>query len=238
MTAEADVRAPTDLADVRAAARRSRWGRRALWLLPVVVLGAAVVWVVWFSSLLGVTSIEVRGSTTLTAASVRQAAGVAIGTPLARVDDAAVASRLRALPRVGAVEVRRGFPHDLVLVVDERIAVAVISTGEGWRSIDSSGDVVSAVRGPGALPVVRASGAGKDSALKVLLTLPPAVARQTRTIVASTSDDVVLTLASGDTVRWGNAGRAADKAAVLVVLQKQPGRVYDVSAPDFPSIRS
>ena len=237
MTAETDVRAPTDLADVRAAARRGRWGRRLLWLLPVVLLGAAVVWVVWFSPLLAVTTIEVRGSTTLTVAQVRQAAGVPLGTPLARVDDAAVTGRLRALPRVGAVEVRRGFPHDLVLVVDERIAVAVISTGEGWKSVDAAGEVVSAVGGPGALPVVRARGAGRAAALQVLMTLPPAVARQTRTVAASTSDDVVLTLASGDTVRWGDASRPADKAAVLAALRKQPGRVYDVSAPDFPSIK-
>ena len=43
-------------------------------------------------------------------------------------------------------------------------------------------------------------------------------------------------LANGKTVRWGNADDSARKAAVLAALMTRPGKVYDVSSPDLPTV--
>ena len=235
-TTEQPLRDPTDLDEVRSAARRGRWGRRAAVIGGLVVVAAGAVWVIGFSPLLAVDQITVKGTTTLPTDEVIAAAGVPRGTPLARVDDGAVADRIRALPRVGSVEVRRGFPHELVLVVDERIAVAVIRTDHGWVTLDAAGNEISGVRKPGTRAVVATStDVGRVTALTVLQSLPASLRAQIARITASTADDVTFTLRNGAAVRWGDVNRADRKAAVLAALMARPASLYDVAAPDVPT---
>jgi cell division protein FtsQ len=47
---------------------------------------------------------------------------------------------------------------------------------------------------------------------------------------------VTLGLTDGRTIRWGSADDSARKAQVLAALMSQPGKVYDVSSPDLPTI--
>jgi cell division protein FtsQ len=56
------------------------------------------------------------------------------------------------------------------------------------------------------------------------------------TVTARTPGSVTLGLTGGHTIRWGSADDSARKAAVLAALMTQPGRVYDVSSPDLPTI--
>jgi len=230
--------APVVLADVRTTQRRWRWVKRMLWVALVVALLVGALWVVWRSPLLAVQQITVRGTTALTPERVIEQTNVPLGTPLAAVDTEAVAERVRSLPRVGFVEVRRGFPHELVVVVDDRIAVAVISAGGRWRTIDSAGQDVDSVRAKPALPIIVAdSEAGTRAALAVIAAVPKSVKQRTRSVSATSRDSVELTLESGAVVRWGDASESERKAEVLVALLRQPGRVYDVSAPGLPTIR-
>ena len=69
-----------------------RW--YAVAALLVLVLLA---WLIGFSSVLGVRSVDVLGARTVTAAQVRAAAGIRTGTPLARLDLGAIRSRLSAV---------------------------------------------------------------------------------------------------------------------------------------------
>jgi cell division protein FtsQ len=39
-------------------------------------------------------------------------------------------------------------------------------------------------------------------------------------------------------VRWGPDEEAERKASVLVALLTRPGRVYDVTSPDLPTVRT
>jgi len=48
--------------------------------------------------------------------------------------------------------------------------------------------------------------------------------------------DVRLILARGRTVLWGAPDDLAHKGAVLAALLSQPGKTYDVSSPDLPTI--
>ena len=239
---------PADLADARAARSRrpSRpaggRSRRGLKLVGAGLLVALVVsgvaWVLLFSSLVAVDRVTVRGTSTLPYDQVRAAAGVALGTPLVRVDADAVARQVGALPRVGSVEVRRGFPHELVLIVDERVAVAAARVGGRWRTVDSEGEEIASVREKGSLVEVAADRVETRAiAIAVWATLPAEVSAETLVVSASTRDDVTLTLRNGDRVVWGDVSRAERKGAVLRTLLTRPGTVYDVSAPDLPTIR-
>ena len=66
---------------------------------------------------------------------------------------------------------------------------------------------------------------------------PADVVAQTTQVTASTIDHIVIELADGRQIVWGNASLSDEKAALLPVLLAQPGTVFDVSAPGHPAIR-
>jgi cell division protein FtsQ len=217
---------------------RRSWLRVGAVVLAVVLVTVAV-WVVWFSSLLTAREVRVLGAVDVSVDAVRQAAAVTPGTPLARIDVDGIVERVGAIPEVGAVEVRRGWPDVLVLVVTERtpVVIAKASGTPGYVYVDAGGARFGAVGvRPRQLPLMRAYGDdARASALAVVTSLPPDIERRVTDVTARTRDDVVLTLRSGAQVRWGSAERAERKAEVLRALLPVRAEVYDVSAPDLPT---
>jgi cell division protein FtsQ len=195
--------------------------------------------VVWFSSLLSVKEVRILGAVDVSADSVRQAAAVPAGIQLARVDSAGISERVGELPRVASVEVRRGWPDVLVVVVTERAPIAVTRAGSAWTYLDATGARFGTVHAvPRGMPLVSAlSEPALTSALGVYTALPSSLAAKVTTIAAKTRDDVVLTLADGTKVQWGGADQTERKAAVLLSLLKVKASFYDVSAPDLPTTR-
>jgi cell division protein FtsQ len=216
--------------------RRRRYRRWLIGAGAVLLVGLAV-WVVWFSPLLSVREVRVLGAVNVSSESVLQAAAVPAGVPLARVDVAGVTARVSALPRVASVEVRRGWPNVLVVVVTERVPLAVVPDAAGYSYLDATGtSFASVARVPRGLPVVKAaSDDALRSAAAVVAALPATLRAAVSTVTAGTHDDIVLTLASGPTVRWGSAEQSDRKAAVLAALLKVKASSYDVSAPDLPT---
>jgi cell division protein FtsQ len=221
------------------AAERTRRTRRWAVVAALVVLLGVGVWVVWFSPLLTVREVRVLGAVEVSADSVRSAAAVPAGVPLARIDSAGIVERVGALPRVASVEVRRGWPDVLVVVVTERVPLAVTRDGTAYTYLDATGarfGTLNAV--PRGLPVVTAaSDPALTAALGVCAALPGTLVPRVSSVTARTRDDVVLTLSDGTTVQWGGPDDSAHKAAVLLALLKVGARSYDVSAPDLPTTR-
>jgi cell division protein FtsQ len=219
----------------RGGRRRRRWLRV---LLVVLVAGLVVfgAWAVWFSPWLTVQRIEVVGVGGERADTARAAAAVALGVPLARVDTGRSEEAVRALPWVESVEVRRGWPTQVVIAVSARTPVAVVS-GVGERSaVDAEGAVFEVTGSlPAGLPRVEAEGPALTAAVEVLGQLPADLARRVRAVTATTRDDVTLQLRSGDQVRWGSSEQAEFKAEVLRALLNRKAEVYDVSAPELPT---
>ncbi len=156
--------------------------RRLVVAGSVVVLAAVLAWVVLASPLLAVRTVQVDGAVTLSADQVRDAAGVAEGTPLVRVDTAAAAARVAGLPQVADAEVTRGWPDRVVVTVRERVAVAVVDQ-DGTRSlVDAGGTLFDTITGDppaGVVPLV-VSDPGPDdrataAALAAVVSLPGAV---------------------------------------------------------------
>jgi cell division protein FtsQ len=126
--------------------RRRRAAALALVLLVLFLVGLGVDELL-HSSFLSVRRIAVVGGP----ASLASASGVALGTPLLDVSPAAVAARLlRSDPWLGAVQVERVFPSELLLQVVPRTVVALVEARGGQvLGIDATGRLLPV--GTGAL---------------------------------------------------------------------------------------
>jgi cell division protein FtsQ len=234
--------------------KRRRSVSRRRWLLRGAALGVAAllglaVWLVGWSSVLGVRQVVVRGADQVQPSLVQLKAAVRLGTPLARVDLGAVRARVEAIPAVASAQVRRQWPNTLLVQVVVRVPVLAANSGGRWQLIDRTGVAFKTVAAPPAgLPVLTTAGdpATVDrptlrAMATVAASLPATLAAQVRSIGATSPDDVVLRLASGAQVRWGSADDTAVKAQVLAVLVARVGgpkvSLYDVRAPAAPTTR-
>ncbi|MQA07077.1 MAG: FtsQ-type POTRA domain-containing protein [Pseudonocardiaceae bacterium] len=222
--------------------RRRAWTRRWVALLTLLtVLGG--IYLLFFSSLLGVRSVEVTGTKGLTTEQVRQEAGVPMGRAMLRLDTDELATRVRdGLPRAASVEVSRSWPSTVRIAVTERRPVAVFRAAQGTRLVDGEG-VVFRPAGPVPvrLPELRLARVAphdpvSTAAIHSLTSLPRHLASQVRSVAAKTPGSVEFRLADGRLVRWGDTSDGARKAAVLEALLGQRGKIYDVSSPDLPTV--
>jgi cell division protein FtsQ len=221
-----------------AATKRRGWRTWLLAATGALLLGVAV-WAVGWSSLLDVDEVRVLGARTVPVDEVRTPADVDLGTPLARVDADAVAARVAAIPEVASVEVRRGWPDVLVVVITERTPLAVVRAGDGYAYVDAAGVRFGGLGAqPPSLALVRATGTtGRDSVIGVLAALPAGLRTKVVTATGRSRDSVVLALKDGTTVQWGGPEDSARKLAVLTALLPRKAAHYDVSAPDLPTTR-
>lgn len=243
----------------RDAGSRTGGDRRRRLLGPVVavclVAGLAVL--LWAGPLLAVRDVRVDGVRVLPADQVREVAAVQEGTPLLRVDVDAAAARVADLPQVADVQVSRGWPSTVVITVQERTALAVVERSGSRMLVDAAGVLFDEVTGapPGGVVRLEVDRPGPDdaataAALDAIAALPADV--RTRVAIASAGPEgpgkasvaVVLHLADGTEVRWGDATQARRKAAVLGALlaQVEAGElegadVVDVSAPGAVVLR-
>lgn len=227
--------------------RRRRWIRVALALLAVVAAGA-LVWLVWFSTVLDVRGTEVAGRTTLKESQVLRAAQVPVGRPLARVDVEAIEERVSQINRVESVDVSRSWPHTLSISIVERRPVVWATRDGQIRGIDRNGiDYRSFRSAPDALPEATITAADSEDRLKITQAVAavivqitaddPALRKEIQAVSAGSKDSVELTLSKGRTVVWGSSADGRRKLTVLDSLLGIKATRYDVSAPDQPTTR-
>jgi len=246
-TGERSGVAQADQRSRRAFARR-QWRRRWLtWkyvlaavLLVVVVVGG--LWVVLFSQALAVKQVQVAGAEQLSADAVRAAAGDLEGEPLARLDLGGIENRIESVAEVRDAEVTRRWPDTIRIVIEERVAIAVVEIGDELRGLDSEGVVFDRFRrAPDGLPRVETSVDARSDALReaaaVVDALPPDLARKVDHVEVATVDQISLVLRDERTVVWGSADESDLKAEVLVPLLSRPGQTYDVTVPGQATVR-
>ena len=209
-------------------------------ILSAVVIAILVgLYVVYFSSILTVHEERVLGAVHVSADAVRQAAAVPPGTQLARVDVPGVTQRVGALPWVQSVEVRRGWPNVLVIVVNERTPIAVVPAGKAFTYIDATATTFdSMAKTPIGMPTLIARDTNRVAAgVAVIAALPADFRKQVARVTATSRDNVILKLTPASYVQWGSAQDSDRKYAVLSALLHLHARFYDVSAPDLPTTR-
>lgn len=230
--------------------RRRLWGRLTryrtqLLVLLGLVVAAALVWMIYFSTVFGVHRVDVAGTDMLTTEQVQNAAAVPSGTALASVDLEEIADRVAALAPVKDVRVERQWPRGLAIVVTERRAVAAVRQSGTVSGMDAEGVLFRTYDTlPSRLPLVDAEAlptAGRDDALAELATalaaLDSTVAARVDHVEVASRDSIVLVLGDGDRVTWGSAEESELKALVLTALLEQEASAYDVSVPAQPTTR-
>lgn len=210
--------------------------------LLAVLLTPALAYAVLFTPLLGVRSVQVSGIKALAGDDVRAAAHVRLGQPMLRLDLGGIRAAVAALPRVAAVDVRRSWPATVELRITERVAVAVFRAPDGAWLVDGTGLPYAVVEAPpSGLPELRVRHASPDdpatkAGVRVLSALPESLRAEVLAVSAATPDSVRLDLTAGREVVWGSVADSQRKAAVLVPLLTRDGKVYDVLAPELPTV--
>lgn len=229
---------------------RRRFARRLVALRPILILllvlalAGGLVWLLFYSTVLTVKSVEIKGTDVVSQSDVRRQAAVPVGEQLARVDTDAVRARIEDLAAVKSVDVSRCWPDTICIEVTERVAVAAVDKEGTLWGLDDSGILFRRFdqRPPG-LPLVHMKATASTDALAeaaaVVGALPPALAKRVDYLDVQTVDEISLRLRSGATVIWGSADESADKARVLApLIDAQPkARVYNVSVPGKPTVQ-
>jgi cell division protein FtsQ len=210
--------------------------------LLLIVATTAVGLILYFTPVMSARSIIVTGIGAITRDEVLDVAQVRLGTPLLQINTDRVADRVAAIRRVASARVQRDYPSALRIIVVERIPLVVKDFPDGPHLFDRDGVDFATAPPPPALPYIDVDNPGPTdpatkAALAVLTALRPEVVAQVGRIAAPSVASITLTLADGRTVIWGTNERTEEKAQKLTALLTRPGRTYDVSSPDLPTVR-
>jgi cell division protein FtsQ len=209
-------------------------------LLAIVGVGLALI--LYFTPAMSARNIVVTGTGAVTREEVLDAAQVRQGTPLLQINTSQVADRVAAIRRVASARVQRQYPSALRITIVERVPLVVKDFPDGPHLFDRDGVDFATAPPPPALPYIDVADPGPSdpatkAALAVLLALRPEVAGQMGRIAAPSVSSITLTLGDGRVVIWGSTDRTEEKAEKLAALLTQPGRTYDISSPDLPTVK-
>lgn len=227
----------------------------------LAIIAVLYVVLVFFSPLLATQKITVRGASLLETTQVEQKLEPLRGVPLTRIDEKKVRELLGQDNVIRSVQVESRPPHELVVTLKERTAVAVVKQGDTYHTVDSDGVSLleSATQPDTSVPLVRFSGDDPQTSAEfrtistALSAMPSELLAQVKEAGATSTSSITLILRDNTTVQWGTAEESELKAKVLLSLrqaiakraqeenssevQTQKVTVYDVSAPRVPVTR-
>ncbi|MCC7077809.1 MAG: FtsQ-type POTRA domain-containing protein [Acidimicrobiia bacterium] len=221
-----------------------------------IIVGAALIGIVFFTPLLRVRSVEVVGAVHESSATVEEAAGVPLDGTLAEVAVGEIAANVEMLPWVRRAEVSRRLPWTVRIEVVERRPVALADVGGGRALVDEEGVVLEPVTPdappPAGLPVVvgteplpRAGQRWGDEAGHKLVRTASRIPVEFTPRVASMSlenENLVIELVDGVVVRFGPPEGMDRKVEVLEAVLEDLARrqvavtAVDVSAEGSPAV--
>ena len=188
-------------------------------------------------------SIVVTGIGAVTREEVLDAAQVRLGTPLLQINTDGIADRVAAIRRVASARVQREYPSALRITVVERVAVVVKDFPDGPHLFDRDG--VDFATGAATAGVAlyrrrqsRADRSDDQSRARGPDRAAPEVAAQVGRIAAPSVASITLTLARRPNGDLGDQRPHRGKGREVGGLLTQPGRTYDVSSPDLPTVNN
>lgn len=216
------------------------WG----YAVGLVLVVALLVWVVGFSPLLVVRTVEVVGVPESEVAPITALAQVPMGRPLARLDTDAVAARVAERATLADVSIERSWPGTVVIHASPRTPFLVVKNPQGQlKVVDETGVAYADVRkAPAGVPVVTAASQAAlsqdalQAAVSVVRVLPGSLQRTVDAVTVSSANLVTLRIGS-TTVVWGGVAEPERKLEIVTALLKGRHEVIDVSAPNTPVTR-
>lgn len=199
---------------------------------------ATLFYVGWYSNLLIVKTIEVRGANEISAETIVASSEVPLNLQLARVQIGSAVEKIKTISQISTVDIRRGWPSTLVIVVSERIPLATTDTSGGKFLVDESGVAYLLAPEVTNLPVVSAADdPARAFAIKAWQSFPEWLKQEVLITGTEPTNSAWLMLTSGRKVIWGSLEKADQKAAVLKVLRRMAASAYDVSTPEVPVVK-
>jgi cell division septal protein FtsQ len=142
---------------------------------------------------------------------------------------------------VQSARVRRSWPDSIVISAVPRTPTFLVRDGRGYDVMDSYGVILGQAAGPRAGLVLLKAPAEPVAALRadagvlaagaVVRRLPAWLRHRVATVRIRPGPRVVLVLRPRVTVIWGDATRAAAKAAEVAILLRTKATYFDVSDP-------
>ena len=239
----------------------SRMRKLAYTALVLVLVVALYIGVVFFSPLLAVEKITVRGASLMDSAQVEQKLSPLRGVPLSRVSEDRVRELVGSDGALRGVQMEIRPPHELVVTVKERVPIAAVKRGEKYALVDNEGQTLREVDSAqqAGVPIVQVEdeNLSQSAAFRiisnVLVTLPTSLLAEVSEVKADSTSSITLILKDKVTVLWGTSQENEVKAKVLTKLleatrsedsqssgaqgQGKKISVYDVSSPLLPVTR-
>ncbi len=207
-------------------------------IIFLLAVFATVIYIGWYSSLLIVKKVEVRGNQVVSEESILQLAQVQQNIPLLRVDVNQTNQRIMTISQLKNVDVRRGWPSTLVIEVVERTPLAVTDIAEGRYLIDETGVAYQPVTPESNLPLIYGSDEqNRAIGIKAWQSFPTWLQSEVVSTTVENPNTIWFLLTSGRRVDWGNLEKSNEKAAVLKVLRRMASSTYDVSTPEVPVVK-
>lgn len=213
-------------------------GKRLIFILIVLLLASgAVVYSLFFSNLFLINKVTVAGLGRINETELLQLADIELNTPLINLDSVAVASQISSLKTINTVEVRRGWPNTVAIVVSERVPIALTDLADGRYLVDEAG-IAFTRAGPNDVYrfVTAPNNSARGLAARVARILPEWLIGEVALVESVNGVSATVILNSGRRINWGDELKPVDKAAVLRVLLRTAAGDIDVSTPEVPVI--
>lgn len=224
--------------------------------LAVVAAISALVWLLFFSSVLRLDAarIQISGSNGwVSEGQIMSIADKQAGKSLLLVSTDDVVTQLKNIPGVTDAKASKQFPKGMSVTVVAQKPAAMLKAGNGsMTAVDGMGRVLNSVKGTSVqgIPVIQVSNIGKglgnravQEALRVLSALQESMRQHITKVTANTQDSVTTELDSGKyVIVWGDSSDLALKKAVVDKIINDPTKIgnkhaVDVSAPLRPIIK-
>lgn len=241
---EAPQEARVERIEERLRARKRLTTLQILSAVGVVFATAALVWVVFFSSLFALDTgkIEIDSNASdVPADAIHSRVAPFAGIPLTRLSAAAVEESIEGIPQIKDAQVSKAWPNGLRVSYVMRTPAMVTQVNGSLLALDEEGiELGQITQRPAGVPVVvlpedpdrRAQHAqGVIAAWKAL---PEDVRNRVESMTVA-NHQLTMALQEGRQVRWGTLSDEELKAKVLhVLLTQREAKVYDVSSPTSP----
>lgn len=207
-------------------------------LIFLLAISATIIYIGWYSNLLTVKKVEVRGNQVVSQESILELAQVTPNIQLLRVNVNQTSQRIKTISQIKSVDVRRGWPETLVIEVVERTPLGVTDIPEGRYLIDESGVAYQPVTPDANLPLIFGSDdQNRAIGIKAWQSFPTWLQAEVVSTTVDNPNSIWFLLTSGRRVDWGNLEKANEKAAVLKVLRRMAASTYDVATPEVPVVK-
>ncbi len=233
-----------------------RFARRKFFRLVknVSVLSLCVLSLYYFSQsqFFALKRIDVRGLAKQNRDEVVRVSGLTLGMNYFRLDIQQAEERLRSLPLIEQVEVRKSFPNAVIIDIKEREPHALLCVNGGFWVIDRKGYCLERLSGTRGLPVI--TGLVPDSLTPgqrvsrkqllqaVLAALDGEVQYYLSEINMNSEDNLIAYSRGGVPILLGTAERLPDKLRLSVSFIKTMGEAekidyIDIRAVEAPAVK-